>query len=76
MGRGDWWVTVHGVTESWTQLSNQEHTHNACKSWVMRNGVAIRSMTSHRKLRLHAYVVPSSGKAGHEIPDSSSSYPK
>ena len=22
MDRGDWWATVHGVTKSWTQLSN------------------------------------------------------
>jgi len=22
MDRGSWWATVHGVTESWTQLSN------------------------------------------------------
>ena len=71
MGRGDWWVT-----ESWTQLCNQKHTHNACKSWVISKGIVIRSMSSHRKLRLHAYVVPSSGKAGHEISDSSSSYSK
>ena len=26
MGRGTWWATVHGVTKSWTWLSNQ-HTH-------------------------------------------------
>ena len=23
MGRGAWWAIVHGVTKSWTQLSNQ-----------------------------------------------------
>ena len=22
MERGDWWATVHGVTKSWTQLSD------------------------------------------------------
>ena len=22
MGRGAWWATVHGVTKSWTRLSN------------------------------------------------------
>ena len=22
MGRGTWWATVHGVTKSWTQLSD------------------------------------------------------
>ena len=22
MNRGAWWATVHGITESWTQLSN------------------------------------------------------
>ena len=22
MGKGTWWVTVHGVTKSWTQLSD------------------------------------------------------
>ena len=26
MNRGAWWVTVHGVTESWTWLSNWTHT--------------------------------------------------
>ena len=26
MGRGTWWSTVHGVTESWTKLSNWVHT--------------------------------------------------
>ena len=25
--RGAWWATVHGVTKSWTQLSNWVHTH-------------------------------------------------
>ena len=24
---GAWWVTVHGVTKSWAQLSDQAHTH-------------------------------------------------
>ena len=24
--RGDWWATIHGVAESWTQLSNLTHT--------------------------------------------------
>ena len=27
MDRGAWWTTVHGVTKSWTQLSDT-HTHN------------------------------------------------
>ena len=27
MGRGAWWATVHGVTEGWTRLSDQTHTH-------------------------------------------------
>ena len=26
MAREAWWATVHGVTKSWTQLSNQAHT--------------------------------------------------
>ena len=26
MDRGAWWVTVHGVTKSWTRLSNFTHT--------------------------------------------------
>ena len=25
MNRGSWWATVHGVTKSWTWLSNQVH---------------------------------------------------
>ena len=24
---GAWWVTVHGVSKSWTQLSTHTHTH-------------------------------------------------
>ena len=30
MDKGAWWATVHGVTKSWTRLSNQQtrtHTH-------------------------------------------------
>ena len=23
MNRGAWWATVHGITKSWTQLSNE-----------------------------------------------------
>ena len=30
MGRGTWWSTVHGVTESWTKLSNWVHTSTFC----------------------------------------------
>ena len=30
MERGAWWAAVHGVTKSWTQLSNQTTTTNAC----------------------------------------------
>ena len=26
MDRGAWWATVHGVANSWTQLSDQTHT--------------------------------------------------
>ena len=26
MDRGTWWVTVHGVTKSWTQLSDLAHS--------------------------------------------------
>ena len=26
MDRGDWWATVHGVTDSWTRLSNYTFT--------------------------------------------------
>ena len=26
MDRGAWWATVHGVTKSWTWLSDQAHT--------------------------------------------------
>ena len=27
MDRGTWWATVHGVTKSWTQLSDFTLTH-------------------------------------------------
>ena len=30
MERGAWWAAVHGVTKSWTQLSNQTTTTNVC----------------------------------------------
>ena len=30
LDRGAWWATVHGVTKSWTQLSNQTTTDNIC----------------------------------------------
>ena len=37
LDRGAWWATVHGVTKSWTQLSNWESKgqHNLCirKYW-------------------------------------------
>ena len=26
MGRGAWWATIHGVTKSWTRLSDQHYT--------------------------------------------------
>jgi hypothetical protein len=29
MDRGAWWATVHGVTESWTQLSDE---HFRCQT--------------------------------------------
>ena len=28
MDRGAWWATLHGITKSWTQLSDNIHTHN------------------------------------------------
>ena len=28
--RGDWWITVHGVTKSQTPLSNYTYTHTIC----------------------------------------------
>ena len=30
MGRGAWWATVHGVTESWTRLSDSARTDILC----------------------------------------------
>ena len=43
MDRGTWWATVHGVAESWTQLSVWEHTQGGgSKSillWCMSNSV-------------------------------------
>ena len=27
MGRGAWWATVHGATNSWTEPSDYTHTH-------------------------------------------------
>ena len=27
MDRGAWWAIVHGVTKSWTRLSDSPHTH-------------------------------------------------
>ena len=46
MNRGAWWATVHGVTKSWTQLSDgvlmhahghthtHTHTHTHKTHWV------------------------------------------
>ena len=28
MDRGGWWATVHGVANSWTQLSDEAHVAN------------------------------------------------
>ena len=27
MDRGAWWATLHGITKSWTQLSDLTYTH-------------------------------------------------
>ena len=37
--RGAWWITVHGVTKSWTRLSDWAHTHifMLCVSTQMAN---------------------------------------
>ena len=32
MDRGDWQATVHGVANSWTQLSIHTNTHKECES--------------------------------------------
>jgi len=34
MDRGVWWATVHGVTKSWTQLSNRAHMGLHCSTWA------------------------------------------
>ena len=43
MDRGTWWATVHGVAESWTQLSVWEHTQGGGSKrillWCMSNSV-------------------------------------
>ena len=31
--RGAWWAPVHGVTESWTQLSDLAHISILAKRW-------------------------------------------
>ena len=28
MDRGAWWAAVHGVTQTWTRLSDLAHMHN------------------------------------------------
>ena len=33
MDRGAWWATVHGVTKSWTWLSNTQRT-SSCFYWL------------------------------------------
>ena len=63
MGRGAWWAAVHGVTKSWTQLSDftftfhchalekEMATHSSVLAWripgVVRPG-GLPSMGSHR----------------------------
>ena len=36
-GVGDWWPTVHGVAENWTQLSTHTHTHTQKQASTVQN---------------------------------------
>ena len=47
MDRGTWWATVHGVTKSQAQLSNQERQHNTLNAYV-RMDIYIRYV-SHQE---------------------------
>ena len=49
MDRGTWWAIVHGVTKSWTRLSNW-HTHSqgggrVGKGWIGSLGLADATIT-------------------------------
>ena len=36
IGRGAWWAIVHGVTKTWTQLSEHVHTHTHTHTHIFR----------------------------------------
>ena len=63
MDGGDWWVTVHGVTKTWTRLSNftftfhfhalekDMATHSSVLAWRIpgtEEPGGLQSMGSHR----------------------------
>ena len=37
MDRGAWWAMVHGVTKSWTQLSNLTQQHISLAQAITKN---------------------------------------
>ena len=46
MDRGAWWATVHGVTKSWTRLSDFTFTFNSCLNKVyIPNGTGASSIS-------------------------------
>ena len=65
MGRGAWGSTVHGVTKSWTQLSERAHTHTHTHThthmhsmWENLQTIVIQSS----KFFYQHLIIPSAGK--------------
>ena len=64
MDRGAWWVTVHGVTRSWTQLSDQHFpftmgilnyftVKTVLSSWAVHIQATQGSSSCHRSIVRH-----------------------
>ena len=58
MDRGAWWATVHGVTKSWTRLSDETTIHlkniNCCQK--MRQTLEIENHFMNKELYLFIFV--------------------
>ena len=56
MDRGTWWVTVHGVTKSWTQLSDLAHsTFSFSHLNIVKINLDEERVLSHGKMKHSEY---------------------
>ena len=55
MDRGAWWVTVHKVAKSWTQLSNLAHTPG---QWVLGRPTTLQLKTYTKQDPHHQHHHP------------------